>query len=73
MKECANSGHEYGSTTGRPRRCGWLDMVALKYAIMINGVNRLFMMKTDVLNDFEQLRVGTGYISGKEKIEPGSF
>jgi len=54
-------GHEYGSTTGRPRRCGWLDMVALKYAIMIDGVTRLFMMKTDVLNDFAMLQVGTGY------------
>jgi adenylosuccinate synthase len=66
-------GHEYGSTTGRPRRCGWLDMVALKYAIMINGVNRLFMMKTDVLNDFEQLQVGIGYISGKKKTDQVPF
>ncbi len=56
-------GHEFGSTTGRPRRCGWLDMVALNYSIMINGVTSLFMMKTDVLNDFETLKVGTGYTS----------
>jgi adenylosuccinate synthase len=61
-------GHEYGSTTGRPRRCGWLDMVALKHAIMINGVTRLFMMKTDVLNDFARLQVGTGYKTGDNKI-----
>lgn len=57
-------GNEFGSTTGRPRRCGWLDMVALNYAIMINGVTQLFMMKTDVLNDFDKLRVGTAYVTG---------
>ncbi|MDX9905173.1 MAG: adenylosuccinate synthase [Bacteroidales bacterium] len=56
-----DTGHEYGSTTGRPRRCGWLDMVALNYSIMINGVTRLFMMKTDVLDDFPVLKAGTGY------------
>jgi adenylosuccinate synthase len=54
-------GHEFGSTTGRPRRCGWLDMVALNYAVMVNGVNQLFMMKTDVLNEFDVLKVGTSY------------
>jgi adenylosuccinate synthase len=59
-----DQGHEYGSTTGRPRRCGWLDMVALNYAIMINGVTRLFMMKTDVLNDFEKLQIGIAYKDG---------
>ena len=57
-------GREYGSTTGRPRRCGWLDLVALNYAIMINGVTSLFMMKTDVLNDFDTIRVATGYLDG---------
>ncbi len=57
-------GHEFGSTTGRPRRCGWLDLVALNYSVMINGVTKLFMMKTDVLNDFEQLQVGVAYKSG---------
>lgn len=62
-------GHEYGSTTGRPRRCGWLDMVSLKYAIMINGVTRLFMMKTDVLNDFARLQVGIGYRAGEKQID----
>jgi adenylosuccinate synthase len=62
-------GHEFGSTTGRPRRCGWLDMVALKYAIMINGVTKLFMMKTDVLNDFESIMVGTGYKAGGKQFD----
>lgn len=54
-------GHEFGATTGRPRRCGWLDLPALKYAIMINGVTQLYMMKADVLNGFEELKVCTGY------------
>ena len=52
-------GHEYGSTTGRPRRCGWLDLVALKYSVMINGVTRLIMMKSDVLDAFETIKVAT--------------
>jgi adenylosuccinate synthase len=55
------AGNEYGSTTGRPRRCGWLDLVALKYAIMINGVNEMIMMKSDVLDTFETIRICTGY------------
>lgn len=54
-------GHEFGSTTGRPRRCGWLDLVALKYSIMINGVSELFMMKADVLDEFDTIRICTGY------------
>jgi adenylosuccinate synthase len=56
-----DKGHEYGSTTGRPRRCGWLDMVALKYSIMLNGVTDLIMMKADVLDDFDTIKVCTGY------------
>ncbi len=56
-----DKGHEYGSTTGRPRRCGWLDLPALKYAIEINGVTDLIMMKGDVLSGFDQLKVCTGY------------
>ena len=55
------TGHEFGSTTGRPRRCGWLDLVALNYAIMLNGVTKLFMMKTDVLSPFTELDVCTRY------------
>ena len=54
-------GHEYGATTGRPRRCGWLDLVALKYSIMINGVTQLFMTKADVLTGFDIVKVCTGY------------
>lgn len=54
-------GHEYGSTTGRPRRCGWLDLPALRYAIMLNGTTRLIITKTDVLNDFEEIQVCTAY------------
>ena len=54
-------GREFGSTTGRPRRCGWIDLPALKYAMMINGVTQLIMMKADVLNIFEEIDVCTAY------------
>jgi len=54
-------GREFGATTGRPRRCGWLDLPALKYAIMINGVTQLIMMKVDVLTIFDTIRVCTNY------------
>lgn len=54
-------GREFGSTTGRPRRCGWIDLPALKYAMMINGVTQLIMMKADVLNIFEEINVCTAY------------
>lgn len=54
-------GREFGSTTGRPRRCGWLDIPALKYAIQINGVTQLIMMKADVLSDFEELKICIQY------------
>ena len=54
-------GNEFGSTTGRPRRCGWIDLPALKYSIMINGVTQLFMMKADVLNIFEEINICTQY------------
>ena len=60
-------GNEFGATTGRPRRCGWLDLVALKYAIDVNGVTQLMMMKGDVLSGFETLKVATSYnYKGKE-------
>ncbi len=62
-------GMEYGSTTGRPRRCGWLDMVALKYAVMMNGTTSLIMMKGDVLNDFETIKVCVGYEVGGERVD----
>ncbi len=54
-------GHEYGATTGRSRRCGWIDLPALKYAIMINGVTQLVMMKADVLSSFEEINICTKY------------
>jgi adenylosuccinate synthase len=54
-------GREFGSTTGRPRRCGWIDLPALKYAMMINGVTQLIMMKADVLNIFDEIQVCTAY------------
>ena len=54
-------GNEYGSTTGRPRRCGWLDIPSLRYACMINGVSSLIMTKADVLNDFDEIKVCIGY------------
>ncbi len=56
-------GREFGATTGRPRRCGWLDLPALKYAIMLNGVTQLVMMKVDVLNIFDEIKVCTHYKS----------
>lgn len=54
-------GNEFGSTTGRPRRCGWIDLVALKYSIMLNGVTQLIMTKTDVLDDFDTIKIATAY------------
>ncbi len=61
------SGHEFGATTGRPRRCGWLDLPALKYAVMLSGVTDLMMMKSDVMDDFKTIKVATAYrYQGKE-------
>ena len=54
-------GHEYGAVTGRERRCGWIDLVALKYAIMVNGVTKLIMMKSDVLDGFETIKACVAY------------
>lgn len=72
-------GHEYGAVTGRERRCGWIDLVALRYAIMINGVTKLIMMKSDVLDGFDTIKACTAYeIDGKTtrdfpySIEDGS-
>ena len=60
-------GHEFGAVTGRPRRCGWLDLVALKYTVMIDGVTDLIMMKSDCLDDFETIKVCTSYkVDGAE-------
>ena len=61
------NGSEFGATTGRPRRCGWLDLPALKYAVMLSGVTDLMMMKSDVMDDFETIKVATAYrYNGKE-------
>lgn len=63
-------GHEFGAVTGRKRRCGWLDMVALKYAIMVDGVTKFIMMKADVMNDFDTIKVAEAYeIDGRRVTE----
>ncbi|WP_144604093.1 adenylosuccinate synthase [Algoriphagus algorifonticola] len=73
-EDMRKEGNEFGSTTGRPRRCGWLDLPALRYSIMINGVTQLFMMKADVLNIFEEIKVCTQYeLPNGEKIDRLSF
>jgi adenylosuccinate synthase len=63
------AGFEFGATTGRPRRCGWIDLPALKYAIMINGASELSMMKGDVLDTFEEIKVCTHYIINGKKVD----
>ena len=68
--ELRKIGSEFGATTGRPRRCGWIDLVALKYACMINGVTQLVMTKADVLDSFKELNICTSYIiNGKDTQE----
>jgi adenylosuccinate synthase len=69
-EELRKTGSEFGATTGRPRRCGWIDLVALKFACMINGVTKIVMTKADVLDGFEELRVCTAYnIDGETTTE----
>jgi adenylosuccinate synthase len=69
-EELRKTGNEFGATTGRPRRCGWIDLVALQYACMINGVTQVVMTKADVLDTFDELKMCTSYlINGKEKKE----
>ena len=68
-KTMAKVGNEFGATTGRPRRCGWLDLVALKYAVQVNGVTQLMMMKGDVLSGFDHLNVCTAYKYKGEEIQ----
>lgn len=66
-KKIRDLGHEYGAVTGRERRCGWVDLVALRYAIMVNGVTQLIMMKSDVLDDFDTIRACVAYkVNGRE-------
>ena len=64
-----SAGMEFGATTGRPRRCGWLDLPQLKYAVMVNGVTQLCMMKADVLGEFDEVKVCTHYMHNGEKID----
>ena len=68
-KELGRIGHEFGAVTGRPRRCGWLDLVALKYAVMVDGVTQLIMMKSDVMNDFDTIKVATAYRVDGELVD----
>jgi adenylosuccinate synthase len=68
-EEIRTEGREFGATTGRPRRCGWIDLPALRYAIMINGVTELSMMKADILSIFEEIEVCTHYIVDGEKMD----
>lgn len=66
-EELRKKGQEFGATTGRPRRCGWLDLVALKYVVQINGINELTLTKMDVMDGFEEIKVCTGYkLNGEE-------
>ena len=68
--ELRKIGQEFGATTGRPRRCGWIDLVALKYTCMVNGVTKLIMTKSDVLDTFEELKVCTSYsVNGEPTAE----
>ena len=64
-----NEGNEFGSTTGRPRRCGWLDMPALKYATMLNGVTELIITKIDVLNSFKTIKLCDKYFYDNKETE----
>ncbi len=66
-------GNEFGAVTGRPRRCGWLDLVALKYAVMISGVTDLIMMKSDCLDSFETIKVCTSYIVDGQSSDQWPF
>lgn len=68
-EELRKLGHEFGATTGRPRRCGWLDLPALKYAIMLNGVTDLIMTKADVMDTFDTIQIGNEYNYGNQKID----
>ncbi len=70
LRDC---GHEYGSVTGRPRRCGWIDLVALRYAVMIDGVTDLIMMKSDVLDSFQTIKACVAYKIKDEIVEDFPF
>ena len=69
------TGHEFGATTGRPRRCGWLDMISLKYSFMINGITSIAVTKLDVLDEFDEIKICTGYKVGEKILKhfPSDF
>lgn len=68
-EQIRQQGHEFGATTGRPRRCGWLDLPALKYSIMINGVTNLIITKADVLSNFKSINICTHYLLNNKPID----
>lgn len=68
-KQLREAGQEFGATTGRPRRCGWVDLVALKYAVRINGINELTITKLDILNDFDEIKLCTSYVINGEQTD----
>ncbi len=72
-KKIRDIGHEYGAVTGRERRCGWIDLVALKYSIMLNGVTQLIMMKSDVLDDFDEIKACVAYEIDGERTDRFPF
>ncbi|MBA2330833.1 MAG: adenylosuccinate synthetase, partial [Flavisolibacter sp.] len=72
-EELRKLGSEFGATTGRPRRCGWIDLIALKFACMINGVTSIIMTKADVLDSFKTLQVCTAYKIDEKEITEVPF
>lgn len=72
-EEIRRLGHEFGAVTGRPRRCGWLDLVALKYAVMLDGVTDLIMMKADILNTFDTIKIAVAYKINGEIVDHFPF
>ena len=72
-EQLRQTGNEFGSTTGRPRRCGWIDLVALQFACMINGVTKIVMTKADVLDKFEELKLCTSYLVNDREINEIPF
>ena len=72
-QQLRDKGAEYGSTTGRPRRCGWLDLVALKYVVMLNGVTEIILTKADVLDEFENIKICTSYRIGEKETSEIPF
>lgn len=67
------AGHEFGAVTGRPRRCGWIDLVALRYAVMLNGVTQLIMMKSDILDNFKTIKACVAYRIGERETDEMPF